>query len=127
VHGERRSRGSLEQSILDVVARSKVAMTPGEVRDQLGADLAYTTVMTVMARLAEKHLLVRERLGRGYVYVAVTDEAEVTARQMQKLLDAQNDRAAVLARFVGTLQPGDEALLVDLLARADGPTEDAEQ
>ena len=39
---------------------------------------------------------------------AVSDEAEVTDRQVQKPLDAQNDRAAgAPARFVGMLQPGD--------------------
>jgi predicted transcriptional regulator len=32
------------------------------------SDRSYTTVMTVLGRLAEKGLLVRERQGRSYVY-----------------------------------------------------------
>jgi predicted transcriptional regulator len=126
LRSERRSRGSLEHAVLGTVAGSATALTPAEVRDRLGGDLAYTTVMTVMGRLAEKGLLVRERSGRGYAYASVT-EAELTARQMQRLLDAQEDRAAVLARFVGALQPGDEAVLVELLARAGDEDEPPHQ
>jgi predicted transcriptional regulator len=74
--------------------------------------------MTVLTRLTEKGVLVRKRSGRGYAYAAITDQAELAARQMSKVLDAQEDRAAVLARFLGALQPGDESVLVDLLARA---------
>ena len=114
----RRTRGSLEQTVLDTVADAGSALTPAEVRDQLGGDLAYTTVMTVLTRLTEKGVLVRERSGRGYAYAAITDQAELAARQMSKVLDAQEDRAAVLARFLGALQPGDETVLADLLARA---------
>jgi predicted transcriptional regulator len=118
----RRTRGSLEQTVLEVLAGSDRALTPAEVRDRLGGDLAYTTVMTVMTRLTEKGLLVRQRSGRGYAYAAITDEAELAARQMQKALDSHDDRAAVLARFVGALQPGDESVLADLLARASEDT-----
>jgi predicted transcriptional regulator len=94
-------------------------MTPAQVRDHLGGDLAYTTVMTVLARLAEKGVVTRRRVGRAYAYSAVADEAEVTARQMQRLLDTGDDRAAVLSRFVGVLSTEDERLLVDLLRHTE--------
>lgn len=100
---------------------SPVALTPGDVRDRLDGDLAYTTVMTVLTRLADKRLVTRERVGRGFAYAAVSDAAEIAARQMRKLLDSQQDRAAVLARFVGALQPGDETVLAELLGRAGEP------
>jgi len=45
--------------------------------------LAYTTVMTVMARLAEKDILRRKKDGRGYVYeAAVTDTAGIAVRDV---------------------------------------------
>jgi predicted transcriptional regulator len=45
--------------------------------------LAYTTVMTVMARLAEKEILIRRREGRGYVYEpAVPDAAAIAVRNL---------------------------------------------
>ena len=115
----RRARGTLEQEVVAALAASPRPMTPAQVRDHLGRDLAYTTVMTVLARLSEKGLVTRQRVGRAYAYRAVQDEAEVTARQMQRLLDTGDDRAAVLSRFVGVLYNDDEALLIELLRRAE--------
>jgi predicted transcriptional regulator len=117
----RRARGTLEHEVVAALAAAGAPMTPAQVRDQLGGDLAYTTVMTVLARLAEKGVVTRERVGRAYAYTAVRDEAEVTARQMHRLLDAGDDKVAVLSRFVGVLSDEDERLLVDLLRRAGEP------
>lgn len=48
-----------------------------------GAPLAYTTVMTVMARLAEKDILRRQLNGRGYLYeAAVPDAAAIAVRSV---------------------------------------------
>jgi predicted transcriptional regulator len=45
--------------------------------------LAYTTVMTVMARLAEKEILRRRLNGRGYAYeAAVPDAAAIAVRNL---------------------------------------------
>ena len=82
--------------------------------------------MTVLARLCEKGVVTRRRTGRAFAYQAVVDEDEITARQMQRLLDARGDRAAVLSRFVGALSDDDERVLVDLLRRTDTPGEDGD-
>ena len=112
----RRSRGGLERDISDVLATGATPMTPAQVRDALGGELAYTTVMTVLARLYDKGEVIRTPLGRGYAYAGIADPAEVTARRMQRLLDTEDtDRAAVLSRFVDALAPGDETLLRSLL------------
>ena len=115
----RRQRGGLEHDVIAVLAAHDGPMTPGQVREALDADLAYTTVMTVLARLCEKGVATRRRTGRAFAYQAVLDDDEITARQMQRLLDTRNDRAAVLSRFVGTLSDDDERLLVDLLRHID--------
>jgi predicted transcriptional regulator len=115
----RRRRGGLEREVLAVLAADGGPMTPGQVRQALGTDLAYTTVMTVLARLFAKGVVTRRRVGRAYAYRAVVDEDEIAARQMRRLLDAKDDRAAVLSRFVGALSAADERLLVDLLRRSD--------
>lgn len=112
----RRSRGSLERDIRRVLLGSDDPMTPAQVRDAMPEGLAYTTVMTVLARMHDKGEVTRHSAGRGYAYAAIRDAAEVTARRMQRLLGSEdNDRAAVLRRFVGTLEPGDERLLRSLL------------
>ena len=60
------------------------------------AALAYTTVMTVMSRLAGKGILARSRSGRRFVYAPVAaDIAEIAVRGVL----AQFGDAA-LARFV---------------------------
>jgi predicted transcriptional regulator len=92
--------GPLEAEVLDVLWR---AAGPMPVRDVLqalnarrGAPLAYTTVMTVMSRLARKGILARSRSGRGYIYAPVAaDTAEIAVRGV---LDEFGD--AALARFV---------------------------
>lgn len=111
----RRGYGDLTQAILEAAGRADGPVTPAQVREALGSHLAYTTVMTVMARLHERGLLARERAGRGYAYTPVHDPAQVTARRMHRLLDVEADRAAVLARFVDGLNPNDEQLVRALL------------
>ena len=60
------------------------------------APLAYTTVMTVMSRLAGKGILARSRSGRRFVYAPVAaDTAEIAVRGV---LAEFGD--AALARFV---------------------------
>ena len=116
----RRPRGSLERDIRGVLAANGQPMTPARVRDVLGGDLAYTTVMTVLARMHDKGEVTRTAAGRGYAYT-IEDPAAVTAHRMRQLLaDDGADRAAVLTRFVGALEPGDEDLLRALLADQEG-------
>lgn len=80
--------------------------------------LAYTTVMTVMSRLANKDVLSRRRLGRGYVYEASAPDAAGIA--VKDVLRAHGD--AAVAHFVDEART-DPALLRRLrrlLSDADG-------
>lgn len=113
----RRPAGALEADVLGVLWAAGLPLTPADVRSQLGGDLAYTTVMTVLARLHEKGLLDRERVGRGFAYAPAVHQAALAAERMRVLLEEGPDRAAVLARFVGSLSPGDRRALRDLLGR----------
>ena len=91
-------------------------LTPAQVRDELGDDLAYTTVVTILSRLHAKGVLTRLRAGRAYRYAPVADEPGLAARRMRGVLDAEADREAVLARFVSGLAPEDEQTLRRMLA-----------
>jgi len=116
-----RPRGALERQVLACLGAAGRPLTPGEVLADLGGGLAYTTVMTTLSRLHAKGALTREQTGRAYAYALPGDQADVgasvTAHRMRRLLDAGEDRAGVLARFVANLSPEDEQLLADLLAR----------
>ena len=121
--GSRRGAGELEAAALAVLQAAGTALTPGQVRDRLGGRLAYTTVVTILSRLHAKGVLTRVRSGRAYAYAPVADEPGLAARRMQGVLEAEDDREAVLARFVSGLSPADERLLRRMLGElpdADG-------
>jgi predicted transcriptional regulator len=92
--------GPLEADAMEVLWTSG---TPMSVRDVLarlnerGSEpLAYTTVMTVLTRLADKGILARVRDGRGYVYEpAVADAAQIAVRGV-----VRDFGDAALAHFV---------------------------
>ena len=117
----RRGRGGLARQVLAVLAEAGEPLTPAQVQERLGGDLAYTTVMTVMSRLRNKGVLARGRAGRAYAYSLLQDPAKVTARGMHRLLDVEPDREAALARFVDDLSEADEQLLRDLLGGPGDP------
>lgn len=111
----RRPPGMLEDEVLAVLWAGGGPMTPAEVQAELGQGLAYTTVMSTLSRLYRKGLVSRGSTGRGYAYTPAVDEADHTAQAMAELLSRRNDRAGVLASFVSSLPPEDEALLHRLL------------
>ena len=119
-----RQRGGLEREILACLAAEARPMSPGEVRAELGGQLAYTTVMTTLSRLHAKGAVSRAQAGRGFAYELrggpADAQASMTARRMLALLQGGGDRAGVLSRFVADLSPEDEQLLSDLLAES-GP------
>lgn len=117
----RRRSGELSQLVRDILREHGRAMTAGEVQHLLaeaGSALAYTTVVTILSRLHEQGALERFRTGHAYAYLAVTD-SDLAARRMRRVLDAENDRDAVLASFVHDLSPGDEQRLRELLGELD--------
>ncbi len=90
-------------------------MTPGDVALALDADLAYTTVQTILTRLHVKGVVARERIGRAHAYSPVLDEAGLAATRMHAMLDRGGDHAAVLSRFVSILSAQEEHTLARLL------------
>jgi predicted transcriptional regulator len=96
--------GSLEAEVMRVLWRADRPLTVRDVAGALNADrvppLAYTTVMTVMSRLARKGILARSLTGRRFVYTpAAADTAEIAVRGV---LAEFGD--AALARFVDRVE-----------------------
>ncbi|MFC9926376.1 BlaI/MecI/CopY family transcriptional regulator [Streptomyces sp. NPDC127190] len=119
---ERRPAGELEASVMAALWAAGVPQTPAQVQRSLGAELARTTVTTILTRLYDKGVVERERQGRGYAYAPVRDAQDaqgLTARRMHSELDRDSDRETVLARFVAQLNPDDERILRDLLESDD--------
>lgn len=113
-HG-RRARGELEAEVLATLWAAEAALTAADVQQRLGTGLAYSTVVTILSRLFTKGTLEREHQGRAYAYRPVADEPGLAARRMLRVLDGEQDRARVLARFVSDLSEEDERAIRELL------------
>ncbi|MBH5336088.1 BlaI/MecI/CopY family transcriptional regulator [Streptomyces pactum] len=114
----RRGQGELEAQVLGALREAPGPVAAVWVRERLGGDLAYTTVMTILSRLHAKKAVTRERSGRSFLWRAASDEAGLAALRMHRVLDGQHDREAVLASFLTTLTPDDERLVRELLGDA---------
>ena len=107
----RRAAGELEAAVLAVLHNADLPLSPAEVLARLGGDLAYTTVVTILARLHAKGIVSRHKDGRSFRYSPADDPAGLAARRLARMLDAEPDREGVLARFVSGLSGADEDLL----------------
>lgn len=72
---------------MEILWSAKAAMTVREVLQAANRGrpdpLAYTTVMTILSRLAEKGILARRREGRGFVYEpTAADAAAIAVRRV---------------------------------------------
>lgn len=98
---------------------------PQSVRDVHAAitqdrDLAYTTVMTVLDRLAKKGLVNRAREGRAYIYAPAQSRDQLVAEVMHTALEGDEaDRSAALVAFVGKVTPSEAAAMRAALAGLD--------
>jgi predicted transcriptional regulator len=92
--------GPLESEVMDAVWAAGAAVSVREVVDALnegrGEPLAYTTVMTVMNRLADKQALARSPAGRSYVYEATAPDPAGIA--VKNVIRTYGDEA--MAHFV---------------------------
>ena len=113
--GERRSAGALESEVLAALWATEDALSPAEIQDRLGGDLAYNTVHTILKRLYDKGLVLRDVDGRRGAYRPAKNAAEVTADAMRRALDRGPDPIAALQQFVSGLTPREEQALRDLL------------
>ncbi|HET8569304.1 MAG TPA: BlaI/MecI/CopY family transcriptional regulator [Candidatus Limnocylindria bacterium] len=104
--GEDRFMGPLEAAVMDRLW-TRGRATVREIVDDLARTraLAYTTVMTIMTRLHEKGLLVRDRDGKGYVYRPAFSREEHRARLSRELVKGLVDEFGdvALAHFAAEL------------------------
>jgi predicted transcriptional regulator len=97
--------GDLERAVMDHLWSAPQPQTVRQVHEALSMrrDLAYTTVMTVLQRLAKKNLVSQIRDDRAHRYVPVHGRDELVASLMVDALDQAADsgsREAALVHFV---------------------------
>jgi predicted transcriptional regulator len=113
--------GELQAQVLAALWRLGSG-TVEQVRSELPSRYrgAYTTVQTVLNRLAERNLLAREREGRGIVYRPNVTEAEYLSGTIRHTLaGASSDaRQAALANIIGGLNASERSQLEKLADQA---------
>ena len=115
----KRPDGALEHEIMTVLWSADGPLQPGEIKERLTRELAYTSVATVLSRLHAKGLVHRTERGRAYAYAATVDESALAARRIGDVLSSASDRAAVLAGFVGSLSKRDARALRKIFDKND--------
>ncbi|MGA8046154.1 MAG: BlaI/MecI/CopY family transcriptional regulator [Dermatophilaceae bacterium] len=127
----RRARlGDLERAIMDRLwaidpPTPEAAMSVREIHESLSQerDIAYTTVMTVLDRLAKKGLVTRERDGRAWRYLPQSTSEELTAHLLRDSLDHidTSDRRAAMLHFLDSASAAEiddlKAALAELESR----------
>ena len=105
--------GELERAVMEHLWIHQEAgggsLTVREVHETVGTqrELAYTTVMTVLDRLAKKGLVTQERDGRAYLYSAVGTSEALTAQTMRETLGdlGAPDRKGAMLHFLDDASP----------------------
>lgn len=111
--------GELERDVMEQLWAADGPVTVRAVHGGLAAerDLAYTTVMTVLDRLAKKGAARRVREGKAYWYEPAASRDEMVAGLMHEALaGAGDDRSAALVHFVGQASQEEAAALREALA-----------
>ena len=99
-------QGDLQAQIMTALWRLESG-TVEQVRSGMPARYrgAYTTVQTVLNRLAERGLLVRSKRGNAIVYTPKLTEAEYVSRSIEQTLAGASTHArqAAIAQLLGEL------------------------
>ena len=99
--------GELEQAVMDILWNRPDHLSVRDVHELLAheRDLAYTTVMTVLDRLAKKGFVVRNLEGRAWLYRPANSRATQIAAEMLDLMGRLSDeeRREVLSKIVPAL------------------------
>jgi predicted transcriptional regulator len=72
---------------MEVLWAASAPLKPATVQQQLKGDYAYTTIMTVLKRMADKKLVKRVMEGNVYTYTAAQSKADFAATSLEDLFE----------------------------------------
>lgn len=94
--------GELEHAVMDVLWSRDAPTSVRDVHEQLAEDreIAYTTVMTVLDRLAKKGIVARTLEGRAWLYLPASGRLDLYVQTLREVLEplTADERATVLDR-----------------------------
>ena len=121
----RSSLGDLERQLMDVLwtAEPGARLSSRQVQERMdpAQERAYTTIKTVLDRLAEKGVVTRHRDGRVWLYAARATRESLTAESLRSVLgDIESlDRSTALLRFLEGVEQADRVELRRLLDQVE--------
>lgn len=115
-----RPLGTLEQAVMEQLWKAPSPQTGRHLHAALCVHrhLAYTTITTVLARLAAKGLVVRYRDERAHRYAPVRERSDLVAELMTDALSQVTNaeaRQSALLRFVESVNTDDVSALLRAL------------
>lgn len=100
--------GELESEIMEIIWDQKGAVSVKDITEILSKrrQIAYTTVMTIMARLVNKGVLVRHLSGPSYLYKPKVSKEQFISRAVHGIFSSAVSTLGeeVLAHFVKEIQ-----------------------
>ncbi len=100
--------GELESGIMEIVWHQKSTISVKDVTEVLSKKrrIAYTTVMTIMARLVDKGVLVRRLSGTSYLYKPKVSKEQFIAKAVHGIFSSAVSALGeeVLAHFIKEVQ-----------------------
>lgn len=115
--------GDLERAVLDCLWQSDEPQTVREVHEALaGRQLAYTTIMTTLQRLARKGLVTQDAQTRAHRFSAEATREEMFTELMTDALGIAGDEHEAMLRFVDVISPEARAALAEGLGQQEKDT-----
>ncbi|TCT16149.1 putative transcriptional regulator [Natranaerovirga pectinivora] len=117
-HGLNKVLGTLESEVMDAIWRKGSEVTVREIFDKLALskDIAYTTVMTIMVRLADKNILDRRKDGKTLYFIPFLSKEEFTSKMVGNVVDSllEDFAEATMAHFISRVKKGDRQTIEKL-------------
>jgi predicted transcriptional regulator len=114
----KRKQGELEAQVLSCLWDRPDGLTSQQILALLGDDsLAITTVLTVLSRLIDKDMVLKDQHeGRTFLFKASKSREQHTAAMLLSAMDESNNPALVFSHFASGLSQGQ----IDSLKKALG-------
>ena len=106
------SLGELERAVMEILWSHGPDLSVRDLMDHMEGtgqkELAYTTIMTVLDRLAKKGMTDRTRDGRAWRYTAAASREELAATALRSALETvRADRKMAMLHFLDDATPGE--------------------
>jgi len=79
--------GNLEQQVINVIWAANKPLKPSEVKILIEKDLSYSTIKTVLERLAEKGFLKRKKDGNVFIYSPKITKNEYASKNLKNVFE----------------------------------------